>query len=223
MKSCILIPAYNCYSAIAEVVSKIKALDLEVVVVDDGSVDETGDAARSAGATVLRHDKNMGKGASMIKGFNYILKNIPCDWILTMDGDGQHNPEEIKTFLAKGGSENEGIVVGNRMSSPGSMPIVRRATNFFMSGLISFLCGQRIYDTQCGFRLIRCSLLESIRVESRNYDIETEMLIRASQKGYKITSLPIEAIYKGEVSRINPFMDTLRFFGLLARIYLIKK
>lgn len=223
MKSLILIPAYNCSLTIRGILSKIKKLGLDAVVVDDGSADGTGDIARSMGATVLRHEKKAGKGTSMKDGFNYILRNTPCECVIAMDGDGQHNPEEIKKFLERGASGNEGIVAGNRMASSGAMPFLRKLTNRFMSLFLSVLCWQWIADTQCGFRLIKRSCLQEITINSKNYDVESEILIKASRKGYKIASIPIETIYKGETSYINPLVDTFRFFGLLARIYFGKK
>jgi len=223
MKTCVLIPAYNCSASIGNLVLKIKSMGLDAVVVDDGSRDSTGDIARREGATVIEHKTNEGKGLSMRDGFGYILDKTPCDTVITMDGDGQHDPGEIKKFLKKAAAGTEGMIVGNRMGSSRSMPFLRYLTNRFMSFLLSVLCGQRIEDSQCGFRLIKRACLQSIKIDSKYYDVESEMLVRASRKSFRIASIPVKAIYKGEVSRINPLLDTVRFMGLLARLYLGRK
>ena len=98
------------------------------------------------------------------------------------------------------------------------MPLVRVATNRFMSYLLSKLSGQRIPDTQCGFRLIRISVLKSITLKSSNFDIDSEIILKAAKAGYRVESVPIKAVYRDEKSRINPFIDTLRFLKLLLTV-----
>lgn len=217
MKPCVLIPSYNEERTIGGITKRVKRLGLEVVVIDDGSTDNSEKAASDAGAIVIRHIKNLGKGASLKEGFDFVLKVPEYDPVITMDGDGQHNPADIESLLSHSREHGDDIVVGNRMASPKNMPFVRLATNRFMSNLLSRLCGQDISDTQCGFRLIRRRVLEKLTLESKNYDIESELLIKASRKGFKIGSVPIEAIYKNEISYIDPVKDTLRFIGLVLK------
>jgi len=216
MRACVVIPTYNESKAIADVVRKLRHYGLEVVVIDDGSVDNTAKIAREAGATVLENQKNQGKGASLIKGFDYALKT-GFDYIITMDGDGQHMPEDIPFFLRLANSSDNGIFVGNRMSKLKNMPFVRVVTNKFMSWLISLVIGQKVADTQCGFRLIKKEVLQKIKLKTAKYEIESELLIEAARQGFKIESVPIETVYAGEKSQINPFVDTLRFIKFITR------
>jgi len=223
MKTCVLIPSYNVGSTIGGIVKKIKGMGLEVIVVDDGSTDGTERIAADNGAIVMRHVKNLGKGASIKEGFDFILKGTSFDAILIMDGDGQHSTRDIQKFILHAREENSDIVIGNRMGITKNMPFIRFVTNRFMSSVLSFICKHRIPDTQCGFRLIKRNVLEKIKLDSDKYDLESEILIKVSRKKMKITSLPVETIYKDELSRIHPVKDTIRFIGLLTKSYLEKK
>ncbi len=223
MKTCILIPSYNVGSAIGAVVKDIKKMGLEVVVVDDGSTDNTEKAASESGAIVIRNIKNLGKGATLKKGFDFILRTTNFDSVIIMDGDGQHNPNDIRKFIDHAREQNDDIVLGNRMGLTKDMPFVRKVTNRIMSSVLSALCRQRIPDTQCGFRLIRRGVLETIKLESSKYDLESELLIKASRKNMRIASVPVESIYRDELSRIHPVKDTLRFMSLLLKAYFGEK
>jgi glycosyltransferase involved in cell wall biosynthesis len=216
MKTCVVIPTHNESKAIGEIIKQIRAQNLEVVVIDDGSRDNTPEIAEQYGATVLRNKDNLGKGASLIQGFGYALEK-DCDAIITMDGDGQHLPEEIPFFLRLAKYSETGIFVGNRMSKPKSMPYTRLLTNKFMSWLISKVTKQKIPDTQCGFRLVKKEVLKSITLSTSKYEIESEMLIKAARHGFKIESVPIKALYGEEKSQINPFIDTLRFIRFIVK------
>ena len=110
------------------------------------------------------------------------------------------------------------MVVGDRMHDTSSMPLVRIATNRFMSSLISTISGKYIPDTQCGFRLIGRQVLEKIRIESSNYEVETELIIKAAKMGFSIESVPVKTIYRNEKSGINPFFDTLRFIAFIFKM-----
>lgn len=215
-KICVLIPAYNEAKTIGRVLGKIRAFGFEAVVIDDGSTDETSRIAADAGAIVIRHDINKGKGASLREGIRYILPR-PYEAIIAMDGDGQHNPAEIHDFLKKSKEENSSFIQGNRMCNPKSMPLVRVITNKVMSSIISGLCKQHIPDTQCGYKYIRKDALEKLKLVSSRYDIETEILLEASRAGVRIDSMPIKTIYQKEASYISPFIDTLRFMRLLIK------
>lgn len=198
---------------------RIKEMGLEVIVIDDGSIDNTERFASENGALVMRHIKNLGKGASLREGFDFILRMTTFDTIITMDSDEQHNPDDIQKFISHANQYDDDIVIGNRMTLAKNMPLVRRLTNQFMSFLLSIVCKRRILDTQCGFRLIRRRVLKKIKLVSKKYDLESEMLIKASRMRFKIASIPIETIYGEELSRIHPVKDTIRFIGLLAKSY----
>jgi len=210
MKTCVIIPTYNEAKAIGNIVSRVRQQGLEAVVIDDGSADDTAGIARENGAVVLRNAVNEGKGASLIKGFTYALSR-GFDAVVTMDGDGQHLPEEIPDFINSAESSKSGVFIGNRMSSTRNMPYIRVFTNRLMSWLISFTAGANIPDSQCGFRLIKKEVLDKIVLKTTKYETESEIIIQSARLGFNIESIPIKSVYEGEKSQINPFIDTLRF------------
>ncbi len=222
MRVCVIIPTYNESIEIGKIIQKIRRQNLEVVVIDDGSTDMTAQISKREGAVVLRNSKNKGKGFSLIRGLEYTReKNF--DAAITMDGDGQHSPDDIPFFIQKAESSEAGIIIGNRMHNPKKMPLIRILTNKFMSWLISKLIKQKVNDTQCGFRLIKRELLEKIKFTTHRFETESEILIEASRLGYNIVSIPIKTIYRREKSQINPLFDTIRFVNFIRRkIWIIK-
>lgn len=211
MKLVAIIPAYNEGKQIQSVVKKSFQYVNHVIVIDDGSVDQTVSFAEEAGAIVIRHPHNLGKGAACRSGF-YAAVKLKCDAIITLDGDGQHDPADIPQFIKK--IESFGspcIVLGNRMENTRDMPWLRLATNKTLSRLISFLAGQRVTDSQCGFRLIYREILEKVDYENNRYDAESEILVRASRARYPILEVPVKTIYNNAYSKIHVFWDTLRF------------
>ena len=216
MKLCVIIPVHNEAAEIGRIVTAIRQKKLDVVVIDDGSSDDSGYAAASCGAHVLTHQERQGKGLSLQEGFAYALQNN-YRGVITMDGDGQHDVSDIDSFLDMIAADSARIINGTRMNGARGMPLIRLMTNRVMSGVISFICKQRIPDSQCGFRYIPAEALESIRLKSRDFEIETEVLIKASRRGYSIVSTPIKTIYRNEKSKINPVKDTVRFFVYLAK------
>ena len=217
MKTVVLIPAHNAEQTISEVVNKTKALGFASIVVDDGSTDKTYDDAKAAGAIVLKHEKNLGKGAALRTGFRY-AQDSDFDAVITMDADGQHDPALLNDFVKMAVSADSVFIVGNRMDSTAGMPLVRVLTNKFMSWLLSKKMGQYVPDTQCGYRFIKKTLLQKMQLRTSKYEIESEMLIQAARANAKIDSMPISSIYAGHKSRINPFIDTLRFIRLIMKI-----
>lgn len=214
-----LIPAFNEESRLADVVAKAKSHVSEVVVVDDGSTDRTGEVARAAGATVLRHEINKGKGGSIITGLDY-FRQSDAEFAVMLDADGQHDPAEIPDFIEIARRTGADVVVGTRMSDPQNMPWVRLQTNRFTSWLTGKLARQKIPDSQCGYRLLRRTVLPHLNLVTSHFETETEMLIQAGQAGRKIVSQPIRTIYEpGRVSRIHPFRDSIRFFKLAKKYW----
>lgn len=216
MKTCVIIPTYNEAKEIARLVKEIRLQNLDVLVVDDGSSDNTSQIAQDCGAITLRNVRNQGKGASLIKGFDYAL-SYGYDAVITMDGDGQHLPEDILYFIRLARYSDSAIFIGNRMKNSKNMPLVRAITNRFMSWFLSNLANQNIPDTQCGFRLLKKDVLERIELVTCKYETESEILIKSSRLGFKIESVPIKTIYSEEKSQINPLIDTLRFIRLIVR------
>ena len=217
MKVVAVIPAYNESAHISEVIAGCRARGLDVIVVDDCSTDSTADAARAAGATVISHETNRGKGAALDTGMR-AAREAGGDAALTLDGDGQHSPDDIPAMLAAAEETGADMVIGTRMGDLGTMPFVRRCTNRFMSWLISRLARTPVTDSQSGFRLIRLVLLDEITVSSERFDAESEILIKAGRAGKRIVEVPIRTIYGDERSKIRPVRDTIRFIKLLVRI-----
>ncbi|MFC1703432.1 glycosyltransferase family 2 protein [Candidatus Omnitrophota bacterium] len=216
MKICVIIPSKNEAKNIGRLVKKIKQLNLDVLVIDDGSADDTGSLAKKQGAIVIKNDINLGKGMSLRKGFEFALEE-GYTGVIVMDGDGQHDPTNIPDFLKKSQTSKAGIIVGNRMKKPDNMPFVRWCTNNFMSMIISSMSRQNIPDSQCGYRYIGADVLRKMRLISKKYEIESEILIEASRAGYTIDSVSIKSIYQGQTSKINPIIDTLRFLRFIIR------
>jgi len=214
----VVIPAYNEEKNLKSLLLELTNKGLSVLVIDDGSKDNTFDIAQSCATVAIRNNKNLGKGGSLNKGISFLLANKKFDCIITMDADNQHSVSDIDGFLevAIGG---EALVVGNRMGNPQGMPKIRVCTNKFMSWLMSKIIGQYVPDTQCGFRLIKREILEKVTIETSKYEVESEILFKASKLGYNIKSIPIKSIYfKQNVSKINPLFDTIRFFRFILKI-----
>lgn len=211
-----VIPAYLEEKHVGDVVRRTLKQLANVVVVDDGSNDRTAEEARNAGADVIVHERNRGKGESIKSGFRYWLEH-GSTYVVILDADGQHLPEEIERFLAAASAGIGELLVGTRMNDVRDMPAMRRMVNRYMSRKISRACGQEIPDTQCGFRMVHRSIIPSLLGGTERFDYETEMLILASRAGCRIASVPISTVYSDEVSSIHPVRDTLRFFKLMRR------
>ncbi len=225
-KICILIPAYNETKRVGAVVREVRDYcpDAEIVVIDDGSPDDTAQAAAAAGATVLAHVRNQGKGAALQTGFDH-ARAKGCDLAITLDADGQHAPSDIPAFLQAYERTHSPVLVGNRMGDLATMPWLRRRTNRFMSALLSRLMGQHVPDTQCGFRLYHRSAFPEgpYDAHSLRFAAESEILLRLALAGRKIGAVAIQTIYGDEKSKVNPLTDTVRFFRMLRRFQKIKK
>lgn len=207
---CGLIPAYNLSRTIPQVVRLTRRHLPTVLVVDDGSQDETAHLARESGATVLRIPKNQGKGWALRCGFKHLLKE-PWEGIITLDGDLQHDPAEIPKLIEEYDKTKPNIVIGSRMAEAEKIPVIRYWTNRVGVFFISWAAGQPLADTQSGFRLYRREVLESIPLWTSRYDTESEILIKAGMRGMKITCVPIKTIYYEDElhhSSFRPFPDT---------------
>ncbi len=219
-----LVPAYQEEDSIYEVVSRSMPHVDTVLVVNDGSTDNTLAEAERAGAKIVSHPKNLGKGRAIQTGFK-VLSEAGFYHVLILDGDLQHLPEEIPRFTEQIRRFDSAMIVGCRSNEDGKMPFVRKCTNQFMSGLISLVCGQKIPDSQCAFRSMRSDVVDLIRRKCRTtgYDFESEMLLVASLHGHAITSVPITTVYGNEVSKIRPVPDTIRFIRLMVHYILFGK
>jgi glycosyltransferase involved in cell wall biosynthesis len=215
MKTLAIIPAFNEEERIADVVRRAREF-LETLVVDDGSADGTSAAAAAAGAFVVRHAANRGKSAALETGFHAALER-GFEAVVTLDADGQHLPEEIPRFL-EAAANGADVVVGCRMRNVRDMPTVRLWTNQTTSRIVSWLARTRMYDSQSGFRFFRAEVLRRVPVSAGRFAGESEILIRAGRRGFRIAEVPVSTVYfEGRKSRIDPFRDTIRFFRLVSK------
>lgn len=213
-----IIPAYNAGAHLNAVIDRVAAYVPRgrIVVVDDGSADDTRAVAERAGVVVEIHPANRGKGAAIRSGIARAA-TLGVPYAILLDADGQHNPDEIPRFLENAHATGADMVVGNRLADSANMPWLRKATNHVTSAVVSLLAGRRVPDSQNGYRLIRLALFGRFPLTTSRYEIESEMIIRAGRAGGTITSVPVETIYGGEKSFINPFVDTGRFLRMVAR------
>jgi len=215
----ILIPAYEAGRTVAGVVSACREIAgaSSIIVIDDGSTDDTLAKARDAGPTCIRHPQNRGKGAALCTGFTEASR-LGWDAAITIDADGQHDPVAIPTFIEEYNRCGPGIIIGTRRRT-GKMPLVRRASNRLSSSVVSWLAGQRVRDSQSGYRLITREVWETVPLSTNRYDMETEMLVRAARRGFAICAVPIPTVYADETSHFHPFRDTARVVRVLWRLW----
>lgn len=215
----LVIPAYNVGTHLSDVLTHCLNYinGNHIYVIDDGSTDGSIELIQSFPIKIIRHMQNQGKGVALKSGFENAIKDN-LDAIITLDGDGQHNPDYIPDFIKIYNRTKAHIIVGARPFRPGYMPLDRIVSNTMSSLLTSELCGQWIPDSQCGFRLIQTKVLKKIPLKTKHYEMETEILIKAVRHGYKLESCPINLTYGESVSHINRCKDSLRFIKLLLKL-----
>jgi glycosyltransferase involved in cell wall biosynthesis len=203
----VVVPVFNEAATIGDLVRRTLAYARNVIIVDDGSMDETLDMLIGLPVTVLRHAANKGKGASLVTGFRAALdRNVFA--VVTLDGDGQHRPEDIPKLLARAQQDRDKIVIGSRLADRAGTPMARYCANRFADFWISWASGHLIEDSQSGFRLIPRRVLESVQARhdrQRGFVFESEFLINAGRAGFSTVSVPIPALYCGVVKRDSYF------------------
>jgi glycosyltransferase involved in cell wall biosynthesis len=205
-----LIPGYQERPRIGEVVRRART-HLPVVVVDDGSTDDTAAQAEAAGASVLRQVPNQGKGAALREGFRHALERGAVA-VVTLDADGQHDPAEIPTFLAAFEAARPELIVGQRNFR--AMPPVRRLSNTLGGLVVSVAVGRHIPDNQSGYRLIgRRLMTELLDSTEDGFAFEVEMIARCIALDLPIAWVPIRTIYAGEPSHIRPIAHLRSFLS----------
>ncbi len=209
----IIMPAYNEKNSIVKVLQSLNFPPQDIVVVDDGSTDNTASKSQSLGVHVIRHEKNIGKGMAHRTGFNFASKE-GASWVITMDADGQHCPEDLLKFVKAIEEKKGDMIIGEREISIRTMPFVRFLTNLWTSFVVSVLGGKRVKDAQSGYRAISKEIITSIPLSTNNFQTESEIIIKAARKGFEIASVPIKTIYNESYSYIKPFLDTARFIKL---------
>ncbi|GAB4409067.1 MAG: hypothetical protein Kow00106_02440 [Anaerolineae bacterium] len=203
-----LIPAYNEAERVGTVVAATR-LHLPVLVVDDGSTDDTAIRAEDAGATVLRQRPNQGKGAALRAGFRWAL-DAGYDAVIMLDADGQHDPAEIPAFLQTYAAQQADLIIGERTFR--QMPFPRNVSNTVGRWLFSWALGQPVRDNQSGYRLLSRRMMEAtLDSREQGFEFEVEMIVTCVQRGYTLAGVPIRTIYAGEKSHIKPLHQTVHF------------
>jgi glycosyltransferase involved in cell wall biosynthesis len=224
MQLAILIPAFDAAAGIADVVAGARRYSSQVVVVDDGSSDATAERARQAGAAVLSHATNRGKGVALLTGMRWLHEH-GVEHVLTMDADRQHLAEQIPVLLAVAEQNPRSIVIGDRrleQLTEVTTPL-KRFGNRFANRWVEIACGMRIPDTQSGFRVYPVAATLQLGVRAERFAFETEVLIRAARAGIAIESVPIEVYYprpEERVSHFRPFADTVRIIFVVVGLIL---
>ena len=209
MKVTALIAAFNEEGSIETVVRGTRAQVADVVVVDDGSTDRTAERAERAGAVVLRHAANHGKGVAVRSGLDRVLAGDSTH-VLFIDGDGQHDVADIPLLIERARSGAGDFVVAERSFVKQGMPTARFYANTIGSRILSCLIGTQVRDSQSGFRLIRTDLLRAVTLDARRYEIETEILIKLARRGAHIEQVTVVATYGTIQSKMRPVRDVFR-------------
>lgn len=207
---CAVIPCFNEAASIAGLVSAVRRYLPAIVVVDDGSTDETSAEAQAAGAHVVRLTRNQGKGAALRAGLQ-CAQAQDLSWALTLDGDGQHCPEDIPAFFNCAEVTGADLVIGNRLVTPQQMPRLRRLVNRWMTARLSNLCGRPLLDSQCGFRLARLDKWSALTFCMDHFEVESELLVEFSRAGHRVEFVPVRTLYLACGSKINAVVDTWRW------------
>lgn len=217
-----LVPAYNAGASIGAVVTGTRPVLSPVVVVDDGSADETAARAAAAGAEVLRHAANQGKGAALVTGLAH-LAGRGIDRALTLDADGQHLPDQIPLLLAASDAVPGAIVVGVRRKEGFEIKRIARLGNWVADRLMRWIAGQPLPDTQSGFRVYPVAATLALGTRGTRYDFETEVLLRAARAGMPVLGVPVRVYYPPVAERVShyrPWADTLRIIRSVLRVVL---
>ena len=224
MKIAVIIPAFNPGDALKQTIAGVrKAISGgDIIVVDDGSTDNTAEIAREEKVILLSHPQNRGKGEALKTGFKKALE-LQKEAVITIDADGQHDPRFIPQFLRVGGRGDYDIIIGSRMGYTENMPFPRFLSNKITSFLVSWLAGQRIEDSQSGYRFIKTDVLRNISLSTSRYETESELLIKAGAMGYRIGAIKIDTIYGEQRSFVHPLLDTIRFVILILKCLIYKK
>jgi len=212
----VILPAWNEAPTIGNLVKELRGMHLNVLVVDDGSQDETFAAAEEAGATVIRHETNQGKGHALADGFRYAAKE-GYDAVVTLDADGQHNPGDVSRFFDTYNRTGIPVLVGNRFQDRHRMTRASRMTNGLMSRLLNRRMQQYIPDTQNGFRLYQTDVVMMVIPESKGFTAQSEILIRLDEIDIRMGSVPVAATYEKRKGALRSCLELRMLFMLLKR------
>jgi len=208
------IPAYNEEKYIGSIVLKAQQYADTVIVVDDGSTDQTAYVAKLAGASVIQHEQNKGKGVSIRRILAEAKKRNP-DILVLLDADAQHNPDEIPDLLKPIVSEGFDLVIGSRERQRLNIPRYRRFGQRVLSYFSRLLSGEKVFDSECGFRAFSPKAVAELKLKQDGFAVEAEMISAATEKALKVTEVPISAIYTRDGSTLNPVAHGLGNLALI--------
>ncbi len=216
----VLIPAYNAEKTISELLSQLSSMKQppeNIIVVDDGSQDNTVRKCEDYKVRMIRNIENRGKGYVLKIGFKAFLEDSSTEYLLCLDADLQHPVSSVPDFLRVAENKQSKFVLGVRKDRLKSMPGHRVLSNLLTSYIISWFSDQNIKDSQCGFRLIHRDLLKKVKLAENGYQLESEMILDSAREGFLIDYVSIPTIYNDEKSYIGNFSDTFRFTRLIFR------
>jgi glycosyltransferase involved in cell wall biosynthesis len=218
LKLGVLIPAHNVENQVEPVIREARRWVDKVLVVDDGSRDGTREMSLSLGAEVVSYRPSRGKGFALKQGLAYYIKNR-FQAVLTLDGDGQHDPLRIPLFIEAYNQGQAEVIIGSRMAESDKIPRHRYYPNLIGVYCLSWATGQYIPDSQSGFRLYQVKPVEGLELLSNGFALETELLIKLAKRGCRISSIPIPAIYKegNPISHYRPVKDTYQISIMVLR------
>lgn len=216
----LVIPAYRAARTLPAVLERARRVlpDAQLLVVDDGSDDDTAGVAQLCGAAVAAHEHNLGKGRALATGLAGAVATSAA-YVVTLDADGQHPPEQIPALLGPIREGRADLVVGARRRESGVMPAPRRFSNWLSSTLVSRALGESVPDSQSGFRAMHAVVAAAIRPAGRRYEFETEFLLLAAEHGFRIAAVGVPTLYGGARSHFRSLSDTLLLAGVFARYW----
>lgn len=214
----VVIPAYNEAATIADIVHRALAYSDMLVVVNDGSTDATGRILERCPVTVISHDQNLGKGRSLLAGIHHALE-LGADAVITLDADGQHRPEDIPLLLDCAAHNPDRIIIAARLRRRRVAPLPRRLANRAADFWISWAAGQRIRDSQSGFRHYPAGVFRHCSTGSSGFVFESEILIDAARAGYYSMGVAVDTLYHADArsSHYRPASDTWAIVLMVAR------
>ena len=215
----VAIPAWNEADHLGELLDSVSEIvgGRDILVIDDGSTDQSRDIARSYSVHLEVHERNRGKGACLKSALRWARRQ-QYDWILFLDGDGQHEPRFIADFIAAMQSDRFDVILGNRQARGRCMPWHRRVSNRLSSAIVSVLTFPiPVADSQCGFRGVRLQHCDPEWFKEDGFQFETEFILNLARRGLRFGEVPISTRYHSSVSRIAIVGDTIRFFRVILR------
>ncbi len=216
----VLIPAYNAQDTIGELIEQLHKVSINpdsIIIINDGSTDKTSEIVKSKNTIMFDLKNNSGKGSALKRGFDIFLTKTDSRYVLCMDADLQHPTSSIESFLERAEQENCSIVIGNRKFIIGQMPFLRYLSNTITSFILSKITGQKIKDSQCGFRLIKREVLNNFEMKENGFQFESEFILNCARENLQIGFVNIPTIYNHYGSNINHFKDTYKFTHLIIK------